>query len=42
MAPDDAVEKVATLAGYPLADIVHAGDQLRAATWLGKLAQSNH
>jgi hypothetical protein len=28
MAPDDAVEKVATLAGYPLANIVHAGDQL--------------
>src|SRR4029077_19552223 len=30
MAPDDAVVKVATLAGYPFADIVHAGDQLLA------------
>ena len=30
MAPDDAVEKVATLAYYPLADLVHAGHQLLA------------
>jgi hypothetical protein len=30
MAPDDAVEKVAALAGYPLADLVHAGHQLLA------------
>jgi hypothetical protein len=30
MAPDDAMEKVATLAGYPLGDVVHAGHQLLA------------
>jgi hypothetical protein len=30
MAPDNAVEKVATLAGYPLTDIIHAGYQLLA------------
>ena len=30
MAPDDSVEKVATLADYPLADLVHAGYQLLA------------
>jgi hypothetical protein len=30
MAPDDAVEKVATLADYTLADLVHAGQQLLA------------
>src|SRR5215831_4544321 len=30
MAPDDSVEKVATLSGDPLADLVHAGYQLLA------------
>jgi hypothetical protein len=30
VAPDDAVEKVTTLAGYPFANIVHASDQLFA------------
>jgi hypothetical protein len=30
MAPDDAMEKVATLAGYPFSDVVHAGHQLLA------------
>jgi len=30
MAPHNAVEKVATLAGYPLADLVYAGYQFLA------------
>jgi hypothetical protein len=33
MAPYDAVEKVATLPVYPLADLVHAGLRLVIEAW---------